>query len=231
MTFNIEQYHFKTDSILSGLPAKDLRLLKQDMQRIEIKKGEILYTAGSFSKGVYILRKGKVKIYKTNKDGKEQIVYIYRKGEVMGYRPLLCQETHPVSATALEDCIVSFIPKKYFLHVIDQSSVFSTRILTNLAHEFSVWINKLTIFAQQPVKERLVLSLLILNEKYKKDGKEHLPVILNLSREDLANYVGTTIETLVRMLRQLKDEKIILTHGRKIVILKPEELEKMEKLY
>lgn len=231
MAFKIEQYHFKTDSILDGLPAKDLRLLKQDMQRMEIKKGEILFTAGSFSKGVYILRKGKVKIYKTNKDGKEQIVYFYRKGEVMGYRPLLCQETHPVSATALEDCIISFIPKKYFLHVIDQSSVFAKRLLTNLAHEFSVWINKLTIFAQQPVKERLVLSLLILNEKYKKEGKEHLPVILNLSREDLANYVGTTIETLVRMLRQLKDEKIILTNGRKIVILKPEELEKMESLY
>lgn len=231
MAFKIEQYHFKTDSILDGLPAKELRLLKQDMQRVEIKKGEILFTAGSFSKGAYILRKGKVKIYKTNKDGKEQIVYIYRKGEVMGYRPLLCQETHPVSATALEDCIVSFIPKKYFLHVIDQSSVFSKRLLTNLAHEFSVWINRLTIFAQQPVKERLVLSLLILNEKYKKEGKEHLPVVINLSREDLANYVGTTIETLVRMLRHLKDEHIISTSGRKIIILKPEELEKMENLY
>ena len=231
MPFRIEKYHFKTDSLLAGLPANELMLLKHDMRRLEIKKAEVVFSEGSFSKGVYILRKGKIKIYKTNKEGKEQIVYIYRKGEVMGYRPLLCQETHPVSAAALEDCVISFIPKKYFLHVIDQSSVFTKRLLTNLAHEFSVWINRLTIFAQQPVKERLVLSLLILNEKYKKEGNEHLPVIINLSREDLANYVGTTIETLVRMLRQFKDENIISTSGRKIIILKPEVLEKMESLY
>lgn len=231
MTFKIEKYHFKTDSILDGLPVKEFRLLKQEMQRMEIKKGKIVYREGSYSKGAYILRKGKVKIYQTNKDGKEQIAYIYRKGEIMGYRPILCDELHPVSAAALEDCVVSFIPRKYFLYALDESPVLARRLLTNLTHEFTVWINKLTLFAQQPVRERVTLSLLIINEKYKKEGKEHLPVVINLSREDLANYVGTTIETLVRILRYLKDEKIIATRGRRIIILKPKELEKIAAFY
>lgn len=231
MTFKIEKYHFKTDSILDGLPVKEFRLLKQEMQRMEIKKGKIVYREGSYSKGAYILRKGKVKIYQTNRDGKEQIAYIYRKGEIMGYRPILCDELHPVSAAALEDCVVSFIPRKYFLYALDESPVLARRLLTNLTHEFTVWINKLTLFAQQPVRERVTLSLLIINEKYKKEGKEHLPVVINLSREDLANYVGTTIETLVRILRYLKDEKIIATRGRRIIILKPKELEKIADFY
>lgn len=98
MTFKIEKYHFKTDSVLEGLPAKEFRLLKTDMQRMEIKKGKTIYREESYSKGAYILRKGKVKIYQTNGDGKEQIAYIYRKGEIMGYRPLLCQYSSLLSS-------------------------------------------------------------------------------------------------------------------------------------
>lgn len=201
------------------------------MQRLEIKKNKIIYREGSYSKGAYILRKGKIKIYQTNKEGKEQIAYIYRKGEIMGYRPLLCEEPHPVSAAALEDCVISFIPKQLFLNALDESPVLARRLLNNLSHEFTVWINKLTLFAQQPVKERIALSLLIINEKYKKDSKSIQPVVINLSREDLANYVGTTTETLVRILRYLKDENIITANGRKITILKPKELEKIADFY
>lgn len=230
MPFAIEKYHFKTDSIFDGLPANEFLLLKQAMNRMEIKKGKVVYREGVFSKGAYILRKGKVKIYQTNKDGKEQIAYIYRKGEIMGYRPLLCEEPHPVSAVALEDCIVSFIPQKSFLEVLDKSPVLARHLLTNLTHEFTVWINKLTLFAQQPVKGRVAISLLILKEKYKKE-KANNTVTINLSREDLANYVGTTIETLVRILRFFKDEKIITTSGRKITIMKPKELEKIADFY
>lgn len=231
MPFKIEKYHFKTDSVLHGLPSAEFKLLKNNMQRMEVLKGRTLYKEGNYSKGAYILRKGKIKIYQTNKDGKEQLAYIYRKGEIMGYRPLLCEEPHPVSAAALEDCIISFIPKKFFLHALSESPVLNRRLLNNLSHEFTVWINKLSIFAQQPVKERVAISLLILNEKYRKEGENTQPVSINLSREDIANYVGTTIETLVRILRHLKDDNIIATKGRKITILKPKELEKMADFY
>ena len=122
-------------------------------------------------------------------------------------------------------------PKKCFLHALAESPVLSRRLLNNLSHEFTVWINKLTLFAQQPVKERVALSLLIINEKYKKEEKSSQPVIINLSRDDLANYVGTTTETLVRILRHLKDEQIITASGRKITILKPKELEKIADFY
>ncbi len=230
MAFKIEKYHFRTDSILEGLPTKEFRLLKY-MQRLEIKKDKVIYKEGTFSKGTYILRKGKIKIFQTNKEGKEQIAYIYRKGEIMGYRPLLCGDVHPVSAAALEDCVLSFIPKKFFLHALDESPVLARRLLDNLSHEFIVWINKLTLFAQQPVKERVALSLLIIGEKYKKEENSNELVVINLSRDNIANYVGTSTETLVRILRYLKDEKIISTSGRKITILKPKELEKIADFY
>lgn len=231
MAFLIEKYHFKTTSLLDGLPKEEFRLLKDNMQRKEIKKGKIIYREGSHSKGVYILRKGKIKIYQTNKDGKEQIVYIYRKGESMGYRPIICEEPHPVSAAALENCIVSFIPRYYFAKVLEKSLVLTNRLLVNLSHEFTVWTNKISAFAHQPVKERVALSLLILNEKYSRENSDGRPAEINLSRNDFANYVGTAEETLVRMLQDFKQRKIIRTEGRRIFILDPEELEAIADVY
>jgi CRP-like cAMP-binding protein len=231
MSFSIAKYHFITGSILEGLPKEDFRILRGSMQRMEYKKGKVLYTEGSYSKGVYVVRKGKIKIYQVNKDGKEQIAYIYGKGEIMGYRPLLCNERHPVSACALEDTVVSFIPKTVFLEVIDTAPALAHHLLVNLSHEFSVWINKITVFAQQPVRSRVALSLLILNEKYRNPRSRAKYVSINLSREDLANYSGTTIESLVRMLRSLKDEHIIQAKGRKIIILQPQNLEVIAESY
>lgn len=231
MAFSIEKYHFKTTSLLEGLPKDEFTLLKDNMQRKEIKKGKVIYREGSHSKGVYILRKGKVKIYQTNKDGKEQIVYIYRKGESMGYRPIICEELHPVSAAALENCVISFIPRYYFTKVLEKSIVLTNRLLVNLSHEFTVWTNKISVFAHQPVKERVALSLLILNEKYGRENGKEQPVVINLSRNDFANYVGTAEETLVRMLQDFKQRNIIRTEGRKIFILHPKELEAIADVY
>lgn len=230
MGFNISKYYFISGSILEGLPEDELFLLKKVMTRKELKKGTIISKQGSYPKGVYFVRKGKVKIYQTGADGKEQIVYIYTQGETFGYRPILCNETHPVSAKTLEDSVLSFIPKDSFLKVLNRSTSLSNKLLRNLSYEFSVWINRISAFAQKGLRERIALSLLIMNEKYKKKGKEHLPAEINLSRDDFANYVGTSKEPLVRALRHFKDENLIRTNGRKIVVLDAVKLEKIADL-
>lgn len=227
MAFAIEKHHFKTESILEGLPATEMRLLRAGIRRVKLAKGKMLFKEGAYSKGMYIVLKGKLKISQVNAEGRESITYIFGKGEVLGYRPLLSGEPHPTSGAALEDCLIAFIPKKVFLHALDHSPVLCRRLLVNLAHEFSVLVHKVSMFAGKPVKERVALALRILNEKYKREGKAGLPVVINLSRDTIASYAGTTTETLVRMLRHLKDEQIIKTDGRKIIILEPAMLEKI----
>lgn len=229
MPFSIEKYHLTSELIFDGLSQRELKLLREQTTRIEIKKNKLLFKEGSYSKGVYILKKGKVKIFQLNKSGEEQIAYIYSKSDVLGYRPLLCNEVHPVSAMALEDCQISFIPKKCFLDVLDESIMLSKRLLETLSHEFTVWVNTLSLLAQQPVRERVALVLLILNEQYRRNGEVH--TVINLSRDNMAGYARTTVETLARVLRLFKDEKIIKTEGRKITILKKTELEKINDLY
>jgi CRP-like cAMP-binding protein len=216
--FNISKYHFRSTSVLDLLPQEDLLLFKKSLKFKKFKKGQELFQEGHFPKGIYILKRGKVKIFQEAQTGTEQIVYIYTPGEMFGYRPLLCNERHPVSAKTLEECGIYFLAAKDFLDTIEKSAILSNILLQNLSHEFTVLINRIAAFAQKSVKERMALSLLILREKYKNPNGEAYGDI-SLSRADLAAFVGTTIETVARMVTKFKKEKIIKIAGRKIIIV------------
>lgn len=220
MEFNIEKYHLKSVSLFDFLSNEESQLIKSRLIRREYFKGEFLFKEKSFSKGIYIVRKGKVKIFQTNSEGKQSIVYIYKKGDYFGYRPLLANEAHPVSAVAMDNTVVSFISREVFFNLFTKSSTLAQKLVVTLSKEFSVWINKMTVFSQYGVKERVALSLLILNKVYQRNEDESKSVSISINRDDLSGYVGTAKETLVRMLRIFKDEKIITTKGTKIIILK-----------
>src|SRR5690349_8224432 len=108
MEFSIENYHLKSSSFLDFLSSEETRLVRDRSVRKEYLKGEYLFKEGSYSRGIYIVRKGKVKIFQMNNEGKQSIVYIYKKGDYFGYRPILANETHPVSAVAMDNTVVSF---------------------------------------------------------------------------------------------------------------------------
>lgn len=220
MEFNIEKYHLKSSSLFDFLTPQESQMVRAKMIRQEYEKGEYLFKENSYSKGVYVVRKGKVKIFQTNSEGKQSIVYIYKKGDYFGYRPLLAEEPHPVSAVAMDNLVVAFIPRDLFSSLLSKSSHLARKLLGVLSKEFSVWINKMTIFSQYAVKERVALSLLILSKIYQRTDENIKAVTISINRDDFAGFVGTAKETLVRMLRTFKDDEIIVTKGTKIKILK-----------
>jgi len=221
MEVNLEKYHLKSTSLFDFLSGPEKENVKSSLLRKEYDKGDYLFKERSFSKGVYIIRKGKVKIFQANSEGKQSIVYIYKKGDFFGYRPILANEPHPVSAVAMDDVVISFIPKDVFLDTLAASNTLAHSLLENLTKEFSVWVNKLTVFSQYGVKERVALSLLILNRVYRVTEGQAKAVVISISRDDFSGFVGTAKETLVRMLRIFKDSNIITTRGTKIIITKP----------
>jgi len=227
----IDKFNFKSDSVLLGLPKEDLMFLQESMVERKYKKGQRIFVEGSIPTGIYYLKSGKIKKYKADRDGKEQIIYICNSGELFGYPALLSEGSYSDSAAALEDSMVAFIPKEDFLQVLSQSPILSNKLLKNLSHEFGVLVNSVATFAHRSVRERLALSLLILKEKYRVTGNESKPVEINLSREDLSNLVGTAVETLVRLLHDFKDEGLIETEGRKIRVLNIRQLVKTANLY
>lgn len=228
--FPIDKFTSKSDSILKGLPPVITETIDSMMVDKTFKKGQSIFTEGSYPAGIFYIKEGMVKKFKTDHNGKEHVLYLCSTGELLGYSALLCNETYPDSAVALEPSKLGFIPNEAFLRILSQSAELMMGILSSLSHEFGVLVNSVRVFAHMSVKERLALTLLILAEKFKK-VEETVGTEIHLSREDMANMVGTAVETLVRLLAELKKEGIISTNGRTIKLLKPMELIVISKFY
>ena len=216
--FPIENWDFKNNSVLADLPEEDFKILTANMTDQIYKKGEIIFREGGYPNGIFFVRSGKVKIYKLDNDSREQIVYVSNLGELFGYHALLAEERYPDGACTLEESKISFIPKEDFLIVLNQSKVLSQRLLKSLSHEFSVFVNSISLFAQRSVRERFAMQLVLMREKYKHNFEPGMIVEINMSRNDLASLVGTARENIVRILKDFKKEGILETKGRKIII-------------
>jgi CRP-like cAMP-binding protein len=216
--FPIDKWDFNSQSVFAGLPLDDLELLMANKTEQICNKGEVIFREGGYAAGIFYIIDGKVKKYKLDKDGREQIIYVANSGELLGYHAILSEDRYPDSAAALEKSQIAFIPKEDFLETIQRSQVLSKRLLKTLSHEFAVLANSLTMFAQKSVRERLALQLIVIREKYKVNFQPGMPVEINMSRDDLASLVGTARENVVRVLTEFKESGILETKGRKIIV-------------
>jgi CRP-like cAMP-binding protein len=192
------------------------------------KKGQTIFYEGMMPTGIYCLHKGKIKIAKTGIDGKEQITRFVCEGGLLGIRALMGGRKYSASATTLEESIVCYIDQKTFFKLTTKYPDISHCVMTLICSLLEEAESKMTSLAQKPVRERLAEGLLILDELFNKPGgcrSEDDHSIL-LTREDLANIVGTATETVIRLLSDFKDEKLIETDGRKIILIDKEGLKK-----
>lgn len=188
------------------------------------KKGQVIFYEGNQPAGLYCVNQGKIKVYKMGKSGKEQIVRMAKPGDLLGYRSLIGEEVYTASAEALEDSRICFIDKNDFLHVLKNNQDLPTRVMQKLCLELKEAENYLQSLSQKSVRERLAETLLILKKKYGtlQDNPDILGI--TLTREDLANYVGTATETVIRLLSDMKEEGVIQFEGRKLKILAEDKL-------
>jgi CRP/FNR family transcriptional regulator, polysaccharide utilization system transcription regulator len=182
------------------------------------KKGEYIFKEGTRPHGVYCVNIGKIKLVITGDDGKEQIVRLVKPGDPLGYRSLLSGDLYNASAIAMESCGVCFIPKELFLGILQKDSSLSMEMMKLLSDDLKKTEIKLTHLAQKPVRERVAEALLFIKETYgfENDGKTINAV---LSREELANIVGTATETVIRLLSGFNKDGIIQLTTKKIMIL------------
>jgi len=193
------------------------------------KKGQTLFNEGSYPFGVYCINDGKVKLSHLGDDGKEQIIRLLRGGDVMGYRALLSGERYSASAIALEDTQVCFIPKELFISVLKNDTGLAFEMMKLLSDELHKAEVKLTHLAQKPIRERLAETLLFIKETYgfESDG---ITLSVRLSREEIANLVGTATESTIRLLSEFKKDGMVELDGKKIKILRHKELVKTANL-
>lgn len=193
------------------------------------KKGQTLFNEGSYPFGVYCINDGKVKLSHLGDDGKEQIIRLLRGGDVLGYRALLSGERYSASAIALEDTQVCFIPKELFISVLKSDTGLAFEMMKLLSDELHKAEVKLTHLAQKPIRERLAETLLFIKETYGYEA-DGITLSVRLSREEIANLVGTATESTIRLLSEFKKDGMVELDGKKIKILRQKELIKTANL-
>jgi CRP/FNR family transcriptional regulator, polysaccharide utilization system transcription regulator len=216
-------------SYFDMLSTDDLLELSNKKTCRSYKKGQTIYTSGTRPNGIYCLQKGKVMIYKTGPYGKEQIVRFVLPGDFIGMRAALGDKNYSSNAVTLEESVICFIAKQDFQMLMIKCPQITSAIIATLSKLLEESDNKVTSLAQKTVRERLAETLITLNDVFKSDSIDSESVI-TLPRRDLANLVGTATETVIRLLSELKTDKIISIKGRKITIQKIRELTKIANL-
>jgi CRP/FNR family transcriptional regulator len=209
----------KEHSLFADLPREDLETLSQHKTCIRYKKGQTLFYEGTRPMGLFCINSGKVKVYKISSEGKEQILKLAKPGDFLGYRALISEEFYNSSATVIEEGAMCYIPKSDFLEILQKNPLFFRKMAKRVAHELGLMEQKLVTIAQKSVRERLAATLIMLKETYGMEGGESDLIDIALSREDLANIIGTATETVIRLLSDFKSQKLISLQGKKIKVL------------
>ncbi|RXG31945.1 Crp/Fnr family transcriptional regulator [Leeuwenhoekiella marinoflava] len=202
---------------LKALKKEELKAISDSKITRRIKKGEALFQEGEKLGGVFCVRNGVSKLSKISDNGKDQIVKIASKGEVMGQRSVISEEATNLSAVALNDMEVCFIPKNNIIERIQDNPAFTQAILKHMAQELKIADDFIVNMAQKTVNQRLAEILLYLNTTFGTDEEGYLALIL--SRADIADVVGTATELCIRTLAKLKKQGLIETKGKRIKIL------------
>ena len=219
----------RSESAFHNLGTEELDKISRLKTCVSFRKGQVIMSEGARPQGVYCIHKGKAKIYKMGTEGKEQITRFATNGDLIGYRSILSDEPISASISALEDTYACYIPKSSFFEVIEDNPKFSLNILKLSCHELGEAGKMIASLAQKTVKERLAEILLILRATFGEDEEGYLDI--KLTREEIANMVGTATESAIRLLSDLKGEELIETKGKRIKLLDAPGLRHLASVY
>ncbi|NNC85590.1 MAG: Crp/Fnr family transcriptional regulator [Bacteroidia bacterium] len=214
---NCQHCSVRFKSIFCKLSEDEVMVLNRKKVCGHYKKGDQIFMEGRSANSIFCINGGKVKITQIGEEGKEQILHLVGEGDVIGYRSVLSGEPYSVSATALEDSSICQIPKSMFQQMIESDNHLALEVIKILSDDLKFAERNITEFAQKPVKERIAEALLFIKETYgyESDGET---LNVNLTREEIANIVGTATETTIRVLSDLKKHNILELKGRQIKI-------------
>lgn len=188
---------------------------------VTIPKNNIIFHKNDTVKGLYIIEKGKVKVFDIENNEKEKIFRLAGDGEILGHRGIGGDWKYPIYAKTYEDTKLSFIPIKIFNTITKTNPDFTYQLMMFYAEELR---NSETKINHLQVKNRIARSILYNKKIF--GTTEHDNTILNFTipRKDYASIANTTYESVIRTLKELSDEKTISPIGKSIKILNEEAL-------
>lgn len=211
-----EQCIVREFSSLKALTKDELLKLSDCKTSYTLKKGAVIFEEGENVNGIYCIKDGVCKLTKLSANGKDHIVKLVTKGELLGQRSMISDEPVNLSAVALNDMQVCFIPKSEIMGYFDNNNNFSMNVMKTMCGDLKEADVQTVNLAQKTVKERLAATLLYLYQSFGENDDKSLKI--QLSREELASMIGTATESCIRLLSDFNKQELIALDGKKIIL-------------
>ncbi|WP_340075655.1 Crp/Fnr family transcriptional regulator [Leptobacterium sp. I13] len=220
-----EQCIIRQFSSLKTLSREELVKMSECKTSQIIKKGEVIFQEGDHLNGIFCVKDGVCKLTKLSANGKDQIVKFIKKGDLLGQRSVMGDEAVNLSAVALENMEVCFIPKEEVMTPFQNNKRFSMSMVKDLCQDLKEADDLIVNMAQKNVKQRVAGTLLYLEATFGTDKGSAIAV--QLSREEIANIVGTATESAIRLLSEFKKEGWVVFEGKKIILKNKKQLQRI----
>lgn len=217
-------------SLFADVPDEVLQTLQFEKGCRMYAKGQDIFTEGDRPRGIFCINGGKIKVQQTGGPIRDQIMRFAKDGDVIGYRSLISGENYAASATAMTPSSVCFFPKEVIFKLIESDPRIALKLLNILSGDLKQAETMIAALAQKPVKDRLAEMLLYLGETYGYE-KDKQTLCVRLSREELANFAGTSRETVIRVLTDLNATGVIELVGKGIRIVDRQRLVKIANVF
>jgi CRP-like cAMP-binding protein len=221
---NCSLCHVNRKCIFKDLDSTDLEEIKKNATSHTYKKNQVIFLQGNEPHGLYCVSGGKVKIVITDIDGKEVILRLNTESDIMGHVALFSGELYRASAIALEDSDITFYKKDFIFRMSKIHSSIGLNILTQLSQSMGATEQSNANLVHKNVRERLAGLLLSLKVSYGRKENDSIRLNIILTREEMATMIGTTCETLARLITEFRNEGIIKQEGKMIIILDEKKL-------
>ncbi|WP_252232418.1 Crp/Fnr family transcriptional regulator [Clostridium sp. ZBS15] len=209
--------------IFENLNNEELIEIVKTINHKEYSKGDVIFTEGNVANTLYFVNKGKIKLYKHTKDGKEQILHVLSEGDLFGELDLIKPSKYGFNSKAIVNSKICTLTKDEMKDIIMRKPEIGIKVLETVGERLAKVENLVQNLATNDVDSRMAYLLIDLIKKYGESIEKNISIKLPLSREDMANYIGVTRETISRKLKKFEDEKLIKIVGTKNIIILDEE--------
>lgn len=220
---------WEVSPIWATLTEEERARVAEQVEVVHYAKNQVIHNDGDASQYVWMLLKGKVRIYKEGIGQRQQIIRLLKPYDIFGYRACTVNEPYNSSASALEACTVYRMTRDFFNELIRENGTFCYEVMLMMAKDLAFSEIQTVNLTQKHIRGRLAESLLLLLKNYgfEEDGET---LAMLLPREDLANMSNMTTSNAIRTLSQFAQEGIVGIDGKHVKILNEKALEKISRL-
>ncbi len=205
--------------VFAGLSERDWEKVIDLFSERQYKKDDYLFLEGEAPEALYVIRSGKVKVLRHSTDGKDVVLRVCGTGGMLGTVGIFDGAGYPGTAQAIEECWVLVIARNDCLTLVNRYPVFALAVINDLGNRLRSSAEQIRSLAVERVEQRIARTLLKLADTAGTDVPEGRIIEMPLTRQDVADMTGTTVETAIRVMSKFRQANLIRTRRGKVLVL------------